>query len=138
MPEKHMAHSQDAFVGGAHGFSQRDLTLSSGDLTTLDVQLTDSGLCHSVYLNLSSGQRLQFQNQHLSCEEHPTKFTLSFPVLPLAWHLSPCPAPSCPANGWLAVGICSRSLDASGSSLETCSELASRTEAPGKEALWEW
>lgn len=54
-----------------------------------------------------------------------------------AWHPTPCPAPLLSAKSWLVAGICSVGLDASTSRPEICVELASKTWAPGRQALWE-
>lgn len=66
-------------------------------------------------------------------QESATGTQLSLP----AWHPSPCPAPLLSAKSWLVAGICSAGLDASASRPEICVELASKTWAPGRQALWE-
>lgn len=54
-----------------------------------------------------------------------------------AWHPGPCPAPLLSAKSWLVAGICFVGLDASASRPEICVALASKTWAPGRQALWE-
>lgn len=66
-------------------------------------------------------------------QESTTGSQLSLP----AWHPSPCPAPLLSAKSWLVAGICSVGLDASASRPEICAELATKTWAPGRRALWE-
>lgn len=55
----------------------------------------------------------------------------------LTWHPTPGLAPLLPANGWLVVGVCSAGLDTGGNRPEICEELASKSWAPGRPALWE-